>query len=45
MVQDFIPNHNDIISLLLSCFQSIGIAIEGTNALLGIELLDFQFDV
>ncbi|KAJ0978227.1 hypothetical protein J5N97_013701 [Dioscorea zingiberensis] len=32
---DFIPNHNDSISLVLSRFQSLGIDAEGTVALLG----------
>ncbi|POO01623.1 Peroxidase [Trema orientale] len=35
VIEDFIPNHNDSISLVLSRFQSIGIDIEGTVALLG----------
>lgn len=35
VVDDFIPNHNDSISLVLSRFQSIGIDTEGTVALLG----------
>ncbi|GAB4856723.1 Peroxidase 21 [Ancistrocladus abbreviatus] len=35
VVDDFIPNHNDSISLVLSRFQSIGIDVEGTVALLG----------
>ncbi|PON69259.1 Peroxidase [Parasponia andersonii] len=35
VVEDFIPNHNDSMSLVLSRFQSIGIDIEGTVALLG----------
>ncbi|XP_052176457.1 peroxidase 21-like isoform X2 [Diospyros lotus] len=34
-VVDYIPNHNDTISLVLSRFQSIGIDVEGTVALLG----------
>ncbi|XP_028775154.1 peroxidase 21 [Neltuma alba] len=34
-VEDFIPNHNDSISLVLSRFQSIGIDVEATVALLG----------
>ena len=36
IVEDSIPNHNDSISLVLSRFQSIGVDIEGTVALLGI---------
>nr|ACN97181.1 peroxidase [Populus trichocarpa]AHL39145.1 class III peroxidase [Populus trichocarpa] len=35
VVEDFIPNHNDSISLVLSRFQSIGVDVEGTVALLG----------
>lgn len=34
-VESFIPNHNDSISEVLSRFQSIGIDVEGTVALLG----------
>ncbi|KAJ6742577.1 PEROXIDASE 25-RELATED [Salix viminalis] len=34
-VEDSIPNHNDSISLVLSRFQSIGVDVEGTVALLG----------
>ncbi|KAJ4717934.1 Peroxidase [Melia azedarach] len=34
-VENFIPNHNDSISKVLSVFQSIGIDVEGTVALLG----------
>ncbi|XP_059646903.1 peroxidase 21 [Cornus florida] len=34
-VEDFIPNFNDSMSLVLSSFQSIGIDVEGTVALLG----------
>ncbi|XP_058110203.1 peroxidase 21 [Magnolia sinica] len=34
-VADFIPQHNESISLVLSRFQSMGIDIEGTVALLG----------
>lgn len=34
-VDESIPNHNDSISLVLSRFQSIGIDVEGTVALLG----------
>ncbi|RWR72094.1 Plant peroxidase [Cinnamomum micranthum f. kanehirae] len=35
VVQDFIPLHNDSIDVVLSRFQSIGIDVEGTVALLG----------
>ncbi|CAL0299594.1 unnamed protein product [Lupinus luteus] len=35
MVEEFIPNHNDSISLVLSSFQAIGVDIEATVALLG----------
>ncbi|XP_061350557.1 peroxidase 21 [Gastrolobium bilobum] len=35
VVEDFIPNHNDSISLVLSRFQAIGIDVEATVALLG----------
>lgn len=35
VVEDFIPNHNDSISLVLSRFESIGVDVEGTVALLG----------
>lgn len=34
-VENFIPNHNDSMSTVLSHFQSIGIDTEGTVALLG----------
>ncbi|KAK3038421.1 hypothetical protein RJ639_030587 [Escallonia herrerae] len=34
-VEQLIPNHNDSISLVLSRFQSVGIDVEGTVALLG----------
>ncbi|KAI8014667.1 Peroxidase 21 [Camellia lanceoleosa] len=35
VVDEFIPNHNDTMALVLSRFQSIGIDAEGTVALLG----------
>ncbi|KAK7345588.1 hypothetical protein VNO77_16194 [Canavalia gladiata] len=35
MVEQFLPNHNDSISLVLSRFQDIGIDVEATVALLG----------
>ncbi|KAF4382158.1 peroxidase 21 [Cannabis sativa] len=35
LVEDSIPNHNDSISLVLSRFQSVGIDIQATVALLG----------
>ncbi|KAL6987418.1 Peroxidase 21 [Sarracenia purpurea var. burkii] len=35
VVDDFIPNHNDSISTVLSRFRSIGIDVEGTVSLLG----------
>ncbi|KAB1220341.1 Peroxidase 21 [Morella rubra] len=35
VVEDYLPNHNDSISLVLSRFQSIGIDAEGTVAILG----------
>ncbi|KDP29096.1 hypothetical protein JCGZ_16485 [Jatropha curcas] len=35
VIEDFIPNHNDSISLVLSRFQSVGVDVEGTVALLG----------
>lgn len=35
VIEDFIPNHNDTILLVLSRFQSIGIDTEGSVALLG----------
>lgn len=35
VVEDFLPNHNDTISLVLSRFQAIGVDQEGTVALLG----------
>lgn len=35
-VEDFIPNHNDSMSLVLSRFEPIGIDVEATVALLGI---------
>lgn len=35
VVEDFIPNHNDSLSLVLARFGSIGVDIEGTVALLG----------
>ncbi|CAK9188114.1 unnamed protein product [Ilex paraguariensis] len=34
-VENYIPNHNDSMSLVLSRFQSLGIGVEGTVALLG----------
>lgn len=34
-VENFLPNHNDSMELVLSRFQSIGIDAEGTAALLG----------
>lgn len=37
----FIPNHNDSMSSVLSRFQSIGIDVEGTVALLGISILSW----
>ncbi|KAI8013170.1 L-type lectin-domain containing receptor kinase VIII.2 [Camellia lanceoleosa] len=36
VVDEFIPNHNDTMALVLSRFQSIGIDAEGTVALLGL---------
>ncbi|PNY08470.1 peroxidase 21-like protein [Trifolium pratense] len=35
VVEEFIPNHNDSISLVLSRFQAIGVDAEATVALLG----------
>ncbi|XP_030522157.1 peroxidase 21-like isoform X2 [Rhodamnia argentea] len=35
VVEEFIPNHNDSMVLVLSRFESIGIDVEGTVALLG----------
>jgi len=35
VVEEFIPNHNDSISSVLSRFQAIGIDVEATVALLG----------
>ncbi|XP_008239361.1 PREDICTED: peroxidase 21 [Prunus mume] len=35
IVEEFIPNHNDSLSSVLSSFQSVGIDVEGTVALLG----------
>jgi len=35
MVEAYLPDHNDSLSLALSRFQSIGIDVEGTVALLG----------
>lgn len=34
-IENFIPNHNDTMSLVLSRFQSIGVDTQGTVALLG----------
>ncbi|XP_073052633.1 peroxidase 21 [Primulina eburnea] len=34
-IENFIPNHNDTMSLVLSRFRSIGVDTEGTVALLG----------
>ena len=34
-VEEYLPNHNDSMSLVLSRFQSIGIDVEGIVALLG----------
>lgn len=38
VVQEFIPLHNDTIDVVLSRFQSIGIDVGGTVALLGLSL-------
>jgi peroxidase len=35
VVEEFIPNHNDSISLVLSRFQAVGVDVEATVALLG----------
>lgn len=35
VVEDFIPNHNDSVSVVLSRFQSIGIDVEASVSLLG----------
>jgi hypothetical protein len=35
VVEAYLPDHNDSLSLALSRFQSIGIDVEGTVALLG----------
>lgn len=35
VVEEFIPNHNDSMALVLSRFESVGIDAEGTVALLG----------
>ncbi|CAN6463140.1 unnamed protein product [Victoria cruziana] len=35
VVEEQIPNHNDSLELVLSRFQSIGVGVEGTVALLG----------
>lgn len=35
VVEEFIPNHNDSMALVLSRFESVGIDVEGTVALLG----------
>jgi len=35
VVEEFIPNHNDSISSVLSSFQAIGVDVEATVALLG----------
>lgn len=37
IVEEFIPNHNDSVSSVLSRFQSVGVDVEGTVALLGME--------
>lgn len=37
VVQDFIPLHNASIDVVLSRFQSIGVDVEGTVALLGLS--------
>lgn len=34
-VDKFIPNHNDSMSIVVSSFQSVGVDVEGTVALLG----------
>jgi len=38
VVEDYIPNHNASISLVLSRFKSIGIDVEGVVAILGAPL-------
>jgi peroxidase len=38
VVEEFIPNHNDSISLVLSRFQAVGVDVEATVALLGTKL-------
>lgn len=35
VLEDFLPDRNDSVSLVLSRFQSVGIDVEGTVALLG----------
>lgn len=35
VIEDFLPDHNDSLSLVLSRFQSVGVDVEGTVALLG----------
>lgn len=45
-VDSLIPNHNDSISSVLSRFQSLGVDVEGTVALLGIlptQYFDYYF--
>lgn len=42
-VDNFIPNHNDTISLILSRFQSIGVDTEGTVALLGLHQFHYYY--
>ena len=36
VVEEFIPNHNDSLSLVLSRFQDIGIDAQATVSLLGL---------
>ena len=41
-VEALVPNHNDSLSSVLSNFNSIGIDVEATVALLGTELIPYK---
>lgn len=42
-VENFIPNHNDSMSVVLSRFNSVGVDTQGTVALLGEKTLPYNF--
>ncbi|KAF7818598.1 peroxidase 21 [Senna tora] len=45
VVEDYIPNHNDSMSLVLSRFQSLGIDVEAAVALLGTYKLTLNSNI